>query len=283
MMQAYYSLTKPGMVYGNAVIMLGGFLLASKGHVDLWLLIATLVGLSLVIAAGCVLNNYLERDIDARMARTRDRTLVQGLIPARNAVVFSAVLGLLGTTILFIYTNVLALAVTAFGFVAYIFLYTLWAKRRTVHSTLVGSLAGATPPVIGYTTVSGHFDLAAALLFLILVLWQMPHFFAIGIRRLDDYRTASIPIMPVVYGIPVTKILMLVYIVFFGVAATLLAVLGYVGHVYLTVMTVLSAAWFGFGIKGFWAIDDQKWAKMMFILSLVIILSFSVLIAANVR
>lgn len=277
--KTYYELMKPGMIYGNAVIMMGGFLFASKGQIDLRLLLAVLIGQSLIIASGCVFNNYIDRDIDARMERTRDRVSARGLVSPHNMLASGTLLGLGGGLALVWFTNVLTFAVALFGFFAYVFLYTLWTKRYTVHSTIVGSLAGATPPVIGYTAVTGHIDLLAIILFLILVLWQMPHFYAIGIRRLDDYKAASLPIMPVTYGVRTTKILMLLYILLFAVAVLLLPILRYVGYVYLFVMLVLSIVWLKGAVRGFRTADDQKWAKSMFLLSLVIILSFSPLIA----
>lgn len=281
MVGMYYSLTKPGMIYGNAVIMSGGFLLASHGQIDLRLFAAALIGMSLVIASGCVFNNYIDRDKDALMERTRDRVSVKGLVSSRHILVFGVILGFLGAVILGLYVNLLVLGIALFGFFAYVFLYTLRAKRRTVHSALVGSLAGATPPVIGYAAVSDQVDLAASLLFLILVLWQMSHFYAIGIRRLDDYTRATLPIMPVVYGVRATKVLMAVYIVLFAIATVMLAALGYAGSLYLAIIGLLSGVWLIFAIYGFWARDDQKWARIMFILSLVIILSFSLLIAID--
>jgi protoheme IX farnesyltransferase len=279
---SYYQLVKPGMIYGNAVVMTGGFLLASRGQIDLGLFAATLIGMSLIIASGCVFNNYIDRDIDVLMERTRDRVSARGLISAEKMIVYGVSLGLLGVLILLLFTHVLTCIIALFGFFAYVFLYTLWTKRHSVHSTTVGSLAGATPPVIGYCAVTGRIDIVASILFLIMVLWQMPHFYAIGIRRLEDYTAASLPIMPVIHGIRTTKILMTIYIALFGMMTALLAILGYMGHVYFVVMTILAALWLGFGIKGFWTTNDHRWAHIMFILSLVIILSFGLLIAWDV-
>src|SRR5690348_2228318 len=156
-----------------------------------------LAGLAFVMASGCVFNNYIDRDIDAAMGRTKDRALVVGRISKRAAFVYGTMLGAAGFGLLVFFTNMLTVAVAGTGFFFYVFMYSLWSKRRTVHSTIIGSVAGATPPIVGYAATSGRLDLAAALLFLTLVLWQMPHFYAIGIRRFGEYAAAGIPILPV--------------------------------------------------------------------------------------
>ena len=120
---------KPGIIYGNAITFSGGFLLASKGRVDLLLFLATIIGLSLVIASGCAFNNYIDRDIDAKMERTKNRVLVKGLIPIRHSMIYATMLGMIGIFILAHYTNVSTTAIALGGFFAYVVLYSLWGKR----------------------------------------------------------------------------------------------------------------------------------------------------------
>ena len=281
MIKAYYQLTKPGMIYGNIIVMTGGFLLASRGNIDLWLLLATLAGLSLVIASGCVFNNYIDRDFDKKMERTRERALVRGTISGRNALIFGTVLGVLGALILGFYTNPLALELAGFGFFAYVVLYSLWTKHYSVYSTIVGSFAGAMPPVVGYCAVSNHFDLGAIILFTILVLWQMPHFFSIAIYRLGDYTTASIPVLPVRSGVRTAKIHTLLYVIALTLVLPLLTVFDYTGYAYGAVMTALMITWLVLALQGFRTHDDVKWARKMFMFSLVVNLSFAVMIALD--
>jgi protoheme IX farnesyltransferase len=266
----YYLLTKPGIILGNLVTVAAGFLLASKGRIDIWLFVATLFGLALIIASACVFNNYIDRQIDQKMKRTKQRPLVTGLISEYNAIVFAIVLGILGYAILFLYTNVLTVIIASIGFFVYVFLYSLW-KCRTIYGTAIGSVAGAVPPVVGYCAVSNRFDMGALILFAMLVLWQMPHFFAIAIYHFDDYMAAKIPVLPVKKGMMTTKIHMVLYILGFILTAILLTFFNYTGYIYLIVTACLGFAWLGLCIKGFQSHNDQLWGRRMFRLSLVLI------------
>jgi protoheme IX farnesyltransferase len=283
LLKTYYALTKPGIIYGNALTAAGGFLLASglSSHLDYWLLLATLVGISLVIACGCVLNNYIDRDIDKKMARTKKRALANGLIPTRNAMLYASLLGLVGFVILIAYVNLLTVAIGFTGLIFYVIFYGV-GKRRSVHGTVIGSVSGAAPIVAGYCAVTGHFDKGALILFLILVCWQMPHFYAIAIYRLKDYKAAGLPVLPVTHGIDATKLQMLVYIAAFALAISLLTIYNYTGYSFLAVMLVLSLAWLTLGLRGCQTTDKAKdvlWARKMFFFSLIVILGLSLMLA----
>lgn len=281
MIKTYYMLTKPGIIMGNAITTAAGFALASKGHFDYWLFFATLMGLSLIIASAGVFNNYIDREMDAKMARTKSRALVKGLISSKNALLFATFLGIIGTFILAFYTNFLTVLVAFFGFFIYLVLYAFW-KYRSFYGTLVGSLAGAVPPVVGYCAVSNHLDLGALLLFAILVLWQMPHFFAIAIYHLKDYANASIPVLPVKKGMYITKIHMLLYIIAFTLTALMLTLTGYTGYLYLVIAALLGISWLGLCVRGFNSNNDVRWARMMFAYSLVVIMALSIVIPFDV-
>lgn len=285
----YYELMKPGLVYGNLITTIAGFLLASAVyHIPLnWTLLAlTAAGLFFVMASGCVFNNYIDRDIDIKMARTKDRALVTGKISGRAALVFGVILAALGFGLLFVYTNMLALFAAFVGFFFYVFMYSLWWKRRSPAGTFVGAIAGATPPVVGYAAAYGRFDLAAGLLFVVLVIWQMPHFYAIAIRRFGDYMAAGVPVLPVKRGIPATKKQMLAYVVLFVLMAPLLTLFGFVGYIYLAVVLVLGFIWLVFAVKGMRSAgpgDDVRWARGMFLWSLTVMtLTFITLALASV-
>jgi protoheme IX farnesyltransferase len=268
----YYLLTKPGIILGNLITVAAGFLLASKGNIDFWLFFVTLIGLAFIIASACVFNNYINRQVDKKMERTKNRVLVTGLISGRNAIVFGICLGIIGNLILFLYTNLLTVMVAGIGFFVYVILYSFW-KCRTIYGTAIGSIAGATPPVVGYCAVSNHFDLGALILFTIMVLWQMPHFFAIAMYHLDDYVTAEIPVLPVKKGILRTKIHMMIYILGFVLTASMLTFFNYTGYVYLIVTTSVGLTWLGFCLQGFKSSNDQLWGQHMFRLSLVMIIA----------
>ena len=282
MLKRYLLVTKPGIIFGNLISVVGGFFLASKGDLQLDIFLATLVGVSLVIASGCVFNNYIDRDIDCLMERTRNRVLVQGLIGPRTTLVYATALGVTGVALLY-WVNPLSALLGGLGFVVYVGLYTLWLKRRSVYGTLVGSLSGATPPVIGYCAVSNEFDAGALILLLIFSLWQMPHSYAIAIFRLKDYQAAAIPVLPVKRGIALTKSHMFRYILAFALATVMLTFSGHAGLFYFTVATLVSLIWLGMAWKGFQVTDDRVWARQLFIFSIVAISSLSLMMSVDVQ
>jgi protoheme IX farnesyltransferase len=280
--RTYYLLTKPGIIMGNVITTAGGFALASKGNFSFWLFFATLVGLSFVIGSGCVWNNYIDRHSDQKMKRTKNRALASGAIATQNAIFFALALGVIGSAVLFFFTNGIATAVALFGFFVYVILYS-HSKYRTIHGTLIGSIAGAVPPVVGYCAVSGEFDLGGALLFTILAMWQMPHFYSISIYRIEDYAAASIPILPIKRGIRSTKIHMFLYILAFMAISSLLTVFGYTGYAYLMVTSILGLIWLGLSISGFRCKNDRIWARKMFFFSLIVVMGFSIVIPFSIR
>jgi protoheme IX farnesyltransferase len=280
MVKLYYRLAKPGIVYGNALTALAAFVFASGRHIDSVLLLGMLLGLSCTIASACIINNIIDRDIDGHMERTKDRAIPTGRISIRNASVFAAALFLIGTASLFFLTNYLALAVTLFGVFVYVGLYTP-LKRVTVHSTIIGALAGAVPPVVGYVAVTNTLDSVAVTLFLLLVCWQMVHFFAIAIFRKDDYAKAGLPVMPVRVGIFRTKVVMVVYALLFAAAAYALLVAAGLGMLYGVTLGLLSAGWIVLSFAGFAGNDDARWARTMFFYSLVILLAWCAVLALS--
>ncbi len=275
-----YALVKPGIVYGNALTAAAGFLFASRGHADVRLFLAMLAGLSLIIAGSCVVNNYLDRDIDARMERTKDRALAVGRIAAPRALLFALVLLASGVAVLFFYTNPLTLSIALLGVVLYLALYTP-LKRVSEHAVLIGALAGATPPVIGYTAVTHSLDTIALLLFIILVAWQMVHFSAIAIYRIEEYRAAGIPVFPIRQGARSTKALMTAHALIFLLGVTTLTLIGHLGVSYLLGMGALSMGWVALCVWGFRARRERAWARAAFYYSLVILVAFCLFLAVG--
>jgi protoheme IX farnesyltransferase len=182
----YLLVAKPGIVFGNLISAAGGFLLASKGQLAGLALLWTLLGIALVVASGGVFNNCADRQRDRRMLRTRHRPLARGLIKLPSALAYATLLGLTGLALLGAAANLLAVVIVLAGLVIYVVVYSLYLKRRSVYSALIGSLAGAAPPLAGYCAVTGRFDLGALILLAIFSLWQMPHWYAIAVFRLDD-------------------------------------------------------------------------------------------------
>ncbi|MBN3265211.1 heme o synthase [Pectobacterium brasiliense] len=282
MIKQYLQVTKPGIIFGNLISVIGGFLLAAQGRIDYPLFLATLVGVSLVVASGCVFNNVIDRDIDKKMERTKNRVLVKGLISLKVTLVYASLLGIAGFALLYIAANPLAMWLAVMGFVVYVGVYSLYMKRHSVYGTLIGSLSGAAPPVIGYCAVSNQFDAGALILLLIFSLWQMPHSYAIAIFRFKDYQAANIPVLPVVKGISVAKHHITLYIVAFAVATLMLSLGGYAGYKYLIVAAAVSVWWLGMALSGYKnAIDDRVWARKLFVFSIVAITSLSVMMSVD--
>lgn len=280
MLRDCYWLTKPGIIYGNAMTAIAGFLLASRWHIDLLLFLATILGTCLVIASACVINNYIDRGIDQKMARTKWREAAMRKLGAKGMIGYGAILGALGFGLLIVYTNWLVVLIGLIAYIDYIVLYGV-SKRASVHGTLVGSIAGAAPPVAGYCAVTGKFDAGALVIFLIMVCWQMVHFYAIAIRRADEYKAARIPVLPLVKGVKATQTQMIGYTTGFMASVAALAALGYAGWVFLVVMTALGGYWLYRGLKGLKTQNGVKWAGGMFGYSLVVLLSFSVMLSVG--
>ena len=276
--KAFYRLTKPGIVYSNVLSAVAGFLLVAKTSFDFKLLLGLIFGITFIIASACVLNNYLDRTIDSKMERTKHRALVTGLISNREAIIFGSNLGLFGFLILGFFTNGLTVIVGIVGYIDYLVLYG-FAKRKSNYSTIVGSVSGSASLVAGYVAVTDSFDTTAWVLFLIMVFWQMAHFHAIALRRVNDYRSASINVLPLVKGEDSTKFAIKMYVVGFAISATSLFILGSVGYVYLLTMLVFSWLWISKSQTDY--TNNVEWAKVMFKFSIKVLLVFCLLLSLN--
>lgn len=264
-------LAKPGILFSNLIAAFGGYWVAwgaSGEPFDLALLFYTMLGTLLVMASGCVLNNYLDRDMDRKMSRTRKRALPTGVVQPKTVLGYGIVLGVAGLTVLCFLANPLAALLGVIGLLVYVWIYTAWLKRTSPLSTTIGSISGSMPPVIGYCAVSGELDIGAWILFGILFFWQPPHFWALGMRRKEEYRAAGFPLLPVVRGNEVTKMHIMRYLVMLVPVSLLLYAYGYVGEIYLFSAAALGLAWTFLGLAGFRTADDDNWAKKMFVYSI---------------
>lgn len=282
MIKAYFKLTKPGIIFGNALAAAAGFFLASTFEIDLELFFQMLLGIILIIASACVFNNLQDIEIDSQMERTKKRSLVVGNIPVNNAIRFGVILFLLGFVPLYFFTGFYALFFALLGFFVYVAIYTP-LKRVTRFATELGAIAGATPPVVGYLAVTNNIDTAAILLFVILVLWQMPHFYAIAVYRLKDYTNASIPGLAVVKGTKAANFESLIYIGGFIIASSLLTFFKYTGYIYLVVMLLLGIRWFYLAYSAYKAEESEILGRKSFKFSLLVLLSFCVLVSFGLK
>lgn len=282
MIKAYYRLAKPGIVYGNLLTTIAAYLYATKWMLVGWPtwanFLATVFGLGLVIASGCVFNNFIDRDIDANMQRTKDRALAIGSISNQNAILYGVILGLIGFTLLIAFVNLLATLAALIGFIVYVFAYT-FLKRKTQWATEIGSIAGAMPIVVGYVAATNAFNGIAFILFLVLVFWQMPHFYAIAMYRYEDYALANLPVLPLKKGMRDTKVRVLFYIVLFALATFALTFFGHAGYWYLVIVEIMALVWFWRAAKGLSVSETQVWARKLFFFSLWVLLTFCAMLS----
>ncbi|NEW08449.1 protoheme IX farnesyltransferase [Paenibacillus sp. SYP-B3998] len=280
----FYRLVKPGIIYSNLMTAFAGYWVAAHWQVTWTHLIITMLGIALVMAGGTVLNNYLDREMDAKMERTKNRALPSGRMSANVVLRYGITLGVIGLAVLYFGANSpLAALVGLIGLFLYVWLYTAWFKRTSVWSTFVGAFSGATPPLIGYVAVSGTIDVGGLLLFAFLFLWQPPHFWALGIRRMEEYRAAGFPLLPVVKGSYITKISMIRYIVLLVPVTVMLTAFGYVGYLFLFGSTILGLIWAYMSVKGFQATGEAEvvWAKRIFLYSIIYLTLLSILMVID--
>ncbi len=276
MLKAYFSITKPGIIAGNLVSVAAGFFLAALSEsANVLLLLYTLIGVAAVIASSCVVNNIFDRDIDRKMARTRDRLLVTGAINSDHAFIFALLLLLAGTGAIYLLVNPLSAVVVLLGYIFYVFFYTMLYKRRSVHGTLVGSLSGAVPPLVGYLAVTNYISVEAILLFLLFCLWQMPHFYAIAMFRMQDYQQAGIPVLPLVAGVERARRQMIAYVVAVNLVALALFLFGQAGYEFLLVAGGACLLWARVTFRPIRAGDYVGWSKPVFHMSLVVVMAIS--------
>ncbi|MGG3891277.1 heme o synthase [Metabacillus fastidiosus] len=261
---------KTGIIKSNLVPMLAGLTLALYTYnispfEKIPEMILALIGSALIIGAAGAFNNLYDRDIDSVMERTKNRPTVTGMIKAKSVLWLAISMTVVGLGALAL-TTPLAAILGFLGIFFYVFPYTMWTKRRTIYNTEVGSISGAMPPLIGWAAIHPDITHPAIIgLFLIQVIWQMPHFYAIAIRKHDEYKAAKVPMLPVVKGVRRTYIQTNVYLVVLIAASFLFQSLS-LGIT--LVALVLSIAWLVLSIYGYKKMDPEKWARSLFIFSL---------------
>ncbi|MUT67565.1 heme o synthase [Paenibacillus sp. NEAU-GSW1] len=278
------ALTKPRLLRLNVFAAIGGFCVASKWDIDWLLLLYVVIGSTITIASACVINNYWDRELDLKMERTKDRALPTGRLKPGFVLGYGIVLGIIGLAILFVCVNPLTGWLGFLGWFVYIFIYTIWLKRTSTWSTSIGGISGAMPPVLGYCAVTTEVDAGAWLLFAFLFLWQPAHFWSLAIRRVEEYRAAGYPLLPVVKGIKRTKLQMIPYVVLLIPTCILLYAYGYTGVVFLIISALASVIWAVHTVMGLKAKDDEKWAKANFLISVnYLMVVFIVMIANTIK
>jgi len=235
----YLALTKPRVVALIVFTAIVGTLMSTPGLPPLSALLWGNLGIALASGCAATINHVLDRRIDAQMSRTRGRPLPTGSLSERQALVFAAVLGFVSMAVLGLLVNPLTAVLTFLSLIGYAVIYTAWLKRATSQNIVIGGAAGAAPPVLGWTAVTGHVDADALLLFLIIFAWTPPHFWALAIARRDEYARAGIPMLPVTHGVAHTRLHVLLYTVLLVLVTLLPYLTGMSGLIYLAVALVL--------------------------------------------
>ena len=245
----YFALCKPKVVLLILFTALVGMFLSTDSlppfHAWFW----GLIGIALAASAGAALNHWVDEEIDARMARTRGRPLPRGRISGRQAVAFALALATLSMAILLTFVNALTAALTFASMVGYAVIYSMFLKRSTPQNIVLGGAAGAAPPVLGWTAAAGEIHGEALLLFLIIFVWTPPHFWALAIKRVDDYAAAGVPMLPVAYGIAFTKLQILLYAILLLVVTVMPFVVLMSGVIYLAGALALGAGFVYHALK----------------------------------
>lgn len=279
-LRTYYYLTKPGLIYGNLLTVLGGYLYGAIQRPHFVPLVGVVIGSALVMASGTVANNIQDRVMDQHMKRTKKRALVTGAVMPQQAVMYATILGIVGLAILAVTTNLLTVLLGAFGLVSYAGIYT-YAKPRTVHGTLIGTIPGAVPILAGYIAATNHIDVSFWVLFALMFFWQMTHFYAIAVFRMKEYKAAKVPVITVAKGIYPAKLLMTIFGCGYLAAVVALAYFGYAGMFYLAIMAPLTLWWLAVIAGGLWTNEHEAWAKKVFFMSLLLLPALCLTLALN--
>ncbi len=234
----YFVLTKPAIMLLLLITTVPAMVLANGGWPGWWLVVATLIGGVLASGGAGAVNMYIDRDIDAVMVRTRRRPIPRGTVSPRAAAIFGWTMGLASGPWLYLTVNGLAASLALLAFFFYVGPYSLYLKRRTLHNTVIGGVAGAIPPLIGWVAVTDRVTIEGVLLFAIVFWWQPPHFWALALGLEEDYRTVNVPMMPVVLGARETKRQMLFYAAMTWMVTLIFGAVLQLGLIYFTVAMV---------------------------------------------
>ncbi|BAP58821.1 heme o synthase [Candidatus Tachikawaea gelatinosa] len=279
MFKSYLSIIKPGIIVGNLFSVICGFFLASQKNINYLYLLKIIISTSLIIGSSCVFNNIIDCDIDRIMKRTNNRVFPKNIISLKKGFIYAFILGINGFLLSFFWMNYLTTFIAFLGFIIYVLFYTAFFKKNSIHSTLIGSLSGATPPVIGYCSVSNQLDLCSMILFFMFFFWQIPHTYTIAISRFKDYKKVNIPLLPIKKGITITKKYIIFYIFLFTIFNVLLSINGYTSYIFLVVSIILNTLWIAISLYGFKKdVNNHLWAKKNFLFSIFIITMISVII-----
>ncbi|MEX1222467.1 MAG: heme o synthase [Idiomarina sp.] len=263
----YLELTKPRVVALLLLTAVVGMCLATPTLPSWAIIIPAFIGIGLMAGSAAAINHLVDRHIDAKMARTLRRPLPSGTLSPKRVLTFSAAIGTIGYIVLAVWVNTLTAVLTLASLVGYAIIYTMYLKRATPQNIVIGGLAGAAPPLLGWTAVTNELHAHAVLLVMIVFTWTPPHFWALAVHRAKDYAKADIPMLPVTHGVAFTKTCILLYTVLLAVVCMLPYLVGMSGVIYLVGVTILNLVFLGYAWKLKFA-PTKKTAYAMFTFSI---------------
>ena len=264
----YLKLTKPSIIYLLVLTSATAMFLADGFSGNLMKVVFGLLGIGLIASSSAVINQILDVEVDSKMVRTKNRPIVKGEISVTNAKIFAAALLIFGSFMLLFFINVLTLLLTLFTWAFYSFLYTKILKFAGTQNIVIGGIAGAMPPLLGWTAITNSIDALPLLMVLIIFIWTPPHFWALSINRKEDYVAAKIPMMPVVKGTEYTKIQIALYSFLLAVSSLFPFATGYLGGFYFFSAIILNVFFIGFSIALIFD-KNNKLALPLFLYSIV--------------
>jgi protoheme IX farnesyltransferase len=263
LLKSYYLLCKPNVVYMMLICALVGMLLAEESVSSISRIVIALIGIAFCSGSAASINQVIDRKADASMTRTDQRPIPQGELSAVHASTFALVIGLTGALILYFFINTLTMILTLASLIGYAFIYTVYLKRATPQNIVIGGLAGAAPPLLGWASISNTVDPYALLLVLIIFVWTPPHFWALAIYRKDEYAKESIPMLPVTHGVAFTKLQIVLYTIILFIVSVLPYIVLMSGWIYLFSAITLSSLFMYYSIKLYYS-DDNAFAMKTF-------------------
>ena len=257
LLKSYYTLCKPNVVYMMLITAVVGMLLAQETVPSISYMFIALLGIALCSGSAAAINQVIDRNADASMNRTDKRPLPQGDISPVHASIFALVIGLLGSIILYVFVNTLTMYLTIASLIGYAFVYTVYLKRATPQNIVIGGLAGAAPPLLGWVSITNSIDPYSLLLVLIIFIWTPPHFWALAIYRKDEYAKESIPMLPVTHGVAFTKLQIVLYTIILFLVSLLPYIVLMSGVIYLASAFILSSIFLYYSIKLYLGEGDE--------------------------
>ena len=260
----YYELTKPRVVMLIVFTAVVGMFLAVPGWPGVMPVVFGTLGIAMASSSAAVFNHVLDHRTDILMMRTRGRPLPQGKLTEKSALTFASSLCVMSMIILWFLVNPLTAILTFISLIGYAVVYTVWLKRATPQNIVIGGAAGAAPPILGWTAVTNEVTSGALLLFLIVFVWTPPHFWALAIARLEEYRKVEIPMLPVTHGVPYTRLNILLYSILLLLVTIMPYLIGMSGLIYLLVALGLGVYFLYYAIRMYRDHDDEELPMQMF-------------------